>query len=188
MSVKHTDRRNRTWHLHEKATTTGKRTYFFSMDTGGQVVEALPEGYEVYENPNAQVFLRKRTAPVILPEELALVETALARHGEAWQYQSEVKKSALIVHEASDMEGLDNLFGEFRGRRMSADEKRMSAHYTPMMRFTLTDKETRAFTVERYCFRGRIDGWLFLDGPGALAPLVRKYVKHLGRESFFELI
>lgn len=187
MSVKHTDRRSRTWHLHEKATTAGKRTYFFSMDAVGQVVEALPEGYEVYENPNAQVFLRKRVAPVILPEELALVEAALARHGEVWQYQSDVKKATITVHEASDLGGLDGLYREFRGRRMLADEKRISAHYTPMMRFTLADKESRAFIVERYCFRGRIDGWIFLDGPGALAPLVRKYVKHLGRESFFEL-
>lgn len=187
MSVKHTDRKGRLWYLHEKLTAKGNRAFFFSMDTVGQVVEVLPGAYEVYENPNAQVFLRKRTAPVILAEELALVDAALARHGEAWQYLSEVKKATITVHEASELGGLDDLYGEFRGRRMLADEKRMSAHYRPMMRFTLADKKTRSFTVERYCFRGRIDGWIFLDGPGALVPLVRKYVKHLGRESFFEL-
>ncbi len=70
---------------------------------------------------------------------------------------------------------------------MLADVKRMSAHYRPMMRFTLADKETRGFTVERYCFRGRIDGWIFIDGPAMLSALVKKYVKNLGRESFFEL-
>lgn len=188
MSVTHTDRQGRTWHLHEKRTAKGNRAFFFSMHAGGQAVEALPEGYEVYENPNAQVFLRKRAEQAVLPEELELVENALARHGEAWQYKADVKKATITVHEASDMGGLDKLYGEFRGRGLSADEKMKSAHYRPMMRFTLADKEARAFTVERYCFRGSIDGWMFLDGPGALAPLVRKYVKHLGRESFYDLI
>jgi hypothetical protein len=89
--------------------------------------------------------LRQRAEPEILHEELAPVEAALARHGEAWQYRPEVKKATITVHEASDLGGLDGLYGEFRGRRMSAEEKKKSAHYRPMMRFTLADKETRAF-------------------------------------------
>jgi hypothetical protein len=62
------------------------------------------------------------------------------------------------------------------------------AMYSKMMRFTLIDAETRRFNVERWCFMGGIDDWYFLDGDAPLATLAEKYVKHLGRESFFELM
>lgn len=188
MSVEHTDRRGRGWQLCEKKTKTGKTTYYFSMKPGGALVRAVPEGYEIYENPQAQVFLRKRAAQLIRPEELALVEAALARHGESWMFKADANKCAIVVHEASGTGGLDGMYQMFRGRRMTQEEALQSASYQAMMRFTLVDKETRGFTVERYCFRGRIDDWIWLDGPGSLAALVKKYVQHLGRESFFELV
>jgi hypothetical protein len=61
--------------------------------------------------------------------------------------------------------------------------------YSPMMRFTLVDEQTRTFAVERWCFRGAIDGWFsLLGGVGELKTLVAKYCRHLGRESFYELM
>ncbi|MDD2456587.1 MAG: hypothetical protein PHE10_09700, partial [Kiritimatiellae bacterium] len=88
------------------------------------------------------------------------------------------------MHEASDASGLNDLYRKFRGRDLSPEERQQHASYQAVMRFSLVDRETRAFTVERYCFRGRIDDWIWLDGPGALAGLARKYVKHLGQDSF----
>ncbi len=49
------------------------------------------------------------------------------------------------------------------------------------------DRETRAFATERFCFRGSVDDWIHIGGPGPLAEQVEKYVKHLGRESMYEL-
>ena len=49
------------------------------------------------------------------------------------------------------------------------------------------DEERRTFTAERYCFRGAIDGWIFLGGPSDLKTLVEKYMKFLGTEAFFDL-
>ena len=60
-------------------------------------------------------------------------------------------------------------------------------HYHKMLRFTLTDETTRQFSVDRWCFRGSIDDWFFLDC-GELRKLVEKYCRHLGKESFFELM
>ncbi len=58
--------------------------------------------------------------------------------------------------------------------------------YSPMLTFILNDKESRLFTIQRYCFRGAIDDWIDVDH-GTLAKLVRNYAKHLGQESYFEL-
>ncbi|MGO8748660.1 MAG: hypothetical protein ACLQNE_22040 [Thermoguttaceae bacterium] len=61
MSVEHINRKRQTYFLHEEKTKTGKSTYFFSKDSKGDLLETIPEGYEIYEHPNAQVFLRKIT-------------------------------------------------------------------------------------------------------------------------------
>jgi hypothetical protein len=60
-------------------------------------------------------------------------------------------------------------------------------HYSPMLQFILEEKEQRLFTAQRYCFRGSIDDWIDIDH-GTLATLVRTYVKHLGNESYFNLV
>jgi hypothetical protein len=70
---------------------------------------------------------------------------------------------------------------------MSDTEKLPRAHYTAMLRFTLIDKEARIFVAERFCFRGSVDDWIPIAGPNTLAAHVRKFVKHLGQESFYDL-
>ena len=61
--------------------------------------------------------------------------------------------------------------------------------YTAMMRFTLVDEEARTFSTARWCFKGGIDNWFpLMSGRGSLEELTAKYVRHLGRESFYELL
>jgi len=55
------------------------------------------------------------------------------------------------------------------------------------MQFVLIDKKKRLFNIQRYNYRGSIDDWIDIDYFEPLDELVRKYVKHLGQESFFEL-
>jgi hypothetical protein len=56
------------------------------------------------------------------------------------------------------------------------------------MRFQLVDKDQRLFAVERMTYRGE-GGWHSLLWHGeALPELARKYLPHLGRDSFFELV
>lgn len=57
-----------------------------------------------------------------------------------------------------------------------------------MMRFALADADRRLFGVQRWCFRGAIDGWITLAMAVPLEIQIREYVSHLGRESFFEFI
>lgn len=59
--------------------------------------------------------------------------------------------------------------------------------YTPMIRFLLRDKKNRQFTVERYCFLGGIDDWIYVDGPADLKRLANKYCRHLDKDSFYDL-
>ncbi len=59
--------------------------------------------------------------------------------------------------------------------------------YTPVFRFTLVDPVEREYLAERMCYRSWVDGWLSLNDVGTLRELSRRYLPHLGRESFYEL-
>jgi hypothetical protein len=58
--------------------------------------------------------------------------------------------------------------------------------YSPMMRFILTDQKGRKFRVERADFLD--DDWFLLDGPKDLQNLAQKYCRHLGKDSFHDLV
>ncbi len=59
--------------------------------------------------------------------------------------------------------------------------------FSAVFRFTLQDSEKRLFTLERYCFKGPIDDWIYLVGPAELENLAKEYLKHLGQKSLYEL-
>jgi len=187
VSVQHTARTGKTYYLHEKETAAGKHRYFFSLQSEGRMVSTIPEGYEIFENVNGQVFLRQKSPQVILPDELAAVETALRKHGESWRFRAEVKKNTITVYQADDLSGLDKLAAEFGRRPLAGAEKARFANYMAYLRFTLVDKKGRTFITERFCFRGSVDDWIHIGGPGSLTTQVNKFVKHLGQESFYEL-
>jgi len=41
--------------------------------------------------------------------------------------------------------------------------------------------------TQRYCFLGSVDDWIEIGKPGKLSTLVKRYVKHLGQDSYVEL-
>jgi hypothetical protein len=165
MAVTHVNRRRQTFYLHETRTKTGKPKYYFSMKGDGQLVGAIPEGYEVYENPDAQVFLRKALPRLITDQEIAVVREGLRRHARHRHCMADVRAEHIIVYysEGGDL-------------------------YQKVLRFTLINEDHRRFAAERWCFLGSIDDWIPLSGGGDLARLVERYGPHIGKESFFELM
>jgi hypothetical protein len=184
--VTHVNRKKDTYYLHAGKTRAGKPKYWFSKRTEGDLVEAIPKGYEVYENPDAQVFLRKQKPQVVTPEEVAVVRDGLLRHAPDQNCIVDLREEHIVVYHAErvalDLEGFGLGFRELPARY---------GNYMKVMRFTLTDELSRTFRVQRWCFRGSIDRWIDLrvsGGSGKLPELVEKFCPHIGRESFFELM
>lgn len=190
MAIEYTNRRRKTYYLHQGTTKTGKPKYFFSLKAEGQLVDSMPDGYEIYENPNGQVFLQKIQPQIISKEELEIVKKGIKNLSAVDYYQVESKKDIIIVHIADQdtkhfqqMADMGSII-----RKLTSDEvARFSASYTPMMRFILVDRAERKFQPQRYCFRGSIDDWIDIGGQDSLENLVQKFVPHLGRESYYEL-
>ncbi len=193
MPIHYTNKKSQIFYLHQGTTKTGKPKYFFSMKSEGTLVDEVPDGFEIYENPNAQVFLRLIQPKIITDEEVALVEQGMRQISKLQYYQIDVKKNAIIIFEANqDVEALTGLAEllKFSSRVDQADTKHLLTRwisYSPMLRFVLVDKEKRVFKTERYCFLGSIDDWITIGAMDELQNLVKKYVKHLGQESYYEL-
>ena len=197
MRITHTNRKGVTFYLGRGVTKTGKPRYFFAREPAkGEPVEAIPEGYEVVESVNGVVSLAKARPALIRPEELALVEAAVAGHPKSGNYRVDVKGERIVVYEregadpdhvARGLAGSMNLpFAVLAARMRETFDQ--SARFTPVLRFTLADEAKRTFYVERWCYLGSIDDWMNIGATGQLGRLVKQTVPKLGTDAFFELM
>jgi hypothetical protein len=190
--ITHTNAKGQTFALYQGTTKTDKPKYYFAMQSEGTLAKTIPAGYEIYENPNAQVFLRRIPPKMITDEERHVVEVGMRTYAAVKDYKVDVKGNALLIYTADqDMDTLAAIVcnphasREENARRMTL--LRQGIHYSPMLVFQLIDAQRRTFQTQRYCFLGSVDDWIEIGKPGKLTQLVKKYVKHLGQESYVEL-
>ncbi|WP_322746140.1 hypothetical protein [Nostoc sp. LEGE 06077] len=190
MPIQYINRKEQMYYLHQGTTKTGKPKYFFSMKAEGNILEAIPDGYEIYENPNAQVFLRKIQPKIITDEEKRIVESGMKKLSRLQDYQIDVKQEIITIYTPNqNVNLLSEMLSFSSGDKLKEAETilKRSISYSPMLQFVLIDEPKRIFITQRYCFLGRIDDWIQVGEPSNLNNLVKNYVKHLGQESFFEL-
>jgi len=192
--MEYKNRKNDTYYLHQGKTKTGKLKYYFSREKSEISVD-IPEDYEIYENPNAQVFLRKKLPKMITESELAIVSQGVHQYAELEYFKVEAKKNTIVIFLPNqNINEFEKLFSSapFVSPLLFTHIKKERAMevlitYSPIMRFVLIDEETREFQAERWCFRGSIEDWVCLGKSDDLAQLVKQYCKHLGKDSFYDL-
>jgi hypothetical protein len=138
------------------------------------------------------VFLRRIPPKLITDEERQIVADGMRTYASVPDYKIEVQGKAIVIYPADqDRDALARIFQEYasspeeRARIMKV--LRQTLHYSPMLQFLLADEKRRLFSAQRFCFRGALEDWLGIGSLDTLTNLVRTYVKHLGKESYFEL-
>lgn len=188
MAFTYQTRRGKTYYLHTGPKRGGGIQHFLSRDAAGPLAEAIPEGFEIHETPNGQVYLRRIKPALVRPEELEQVRRALAKlQSEAARYLAEVRDNQIVIHEGAT--GID-LLRQINVRLSDRDLVEYAARgarLTPVMRFILEDPAARIFAPERYCFRGSVEDWISIGQPDRLERLAQKFLKHLGTDAFYEL-
>jgi hypothetical protein len=190
--ITHTNAKGQTFSLYQGTTKTGKPKYYFAMKSEGGLAKAIPAGYEIYENPNAQVFLRRIPPKIITDEERRVVEEGMRTYAQIKDYKIDIRGNALLIYTAiQEIDALADLFKDLypdptANVELMANLRRV-VHYSPMLVFQLVDAQRRTFQTQRYCFLGSVDDWIEIGKPGKLSTLVKKYVKHLGQDSYVEL-
>jgi hypothetical protein len=189
MTVKYINHRGKTYYLHKVARKKGSSQYFFSKKETGALVESIPEGYEIYEDPNGRVFLRKIVPKKISQEEVSVVESSIRQYAKIKDYKIDVKGKAITIYlPDQEIEDLRSCFDSLISMNHTLLGKSLKNFltYSPMMRFLLTDEKKRKFHVERAQFLD--DDWYLLDASKDLQKLAQKYCRHLGKDSFYELL
>ncbi len=198
MPVTYTNRKGLLYYLCQGVTKTGKPRYYFAREPKGEMLEQIPEGYEISESVNGIVSLVKARPAQILPKEIAAVEAAVRRHPKSRNYRVSVKHDQINVYERIGPD-VDDLMDVLRKSlhdlptpsqttlgRVQSDLDR-HAQFTPVMRFVLADAEQRTFGVQRMCYLGSIDDWIGIGEYGQIDELAARLIPKLGTDKFFEL-
>jgi len=98
MAITYTNAKGQTYFQHQGHSKTGTPTYYFSRWSEGPLAESIPEGFEIYENPNTQVFLRRIPAKLITEEERQIVVDGMHRYASVEAYRLEVKGNAIVIY------------------------------------------------------------------------------------------
>jgi hypothetical protein len=187
MAITHISRTGKTYYLHTGPKRGGGVQYFFAAKSSGSLAAHLPDGFEIYESVNGQVFLRRKQPRLIRDEETASIEDRLSKLRGSNFYKAEVRGDTLTIFEsANHLSGTRETLPWISPQK-EAEFRERFASYQSVMRFILVDEVQRLFAPERYCFRGSVEDWISVGPPGPIELLAAEYLKHLGRDSFFEL-
>jgi len=187
MPLIHRSRTGKTYYLHTGPKRGGGVQHFFSTKATGALAERVPEGFEIHETVNGQVYLRRAQPKLIRDEELHSLRRRLETPRAGHRYQVEARGETITVHESGNDMGFLREVAPHLAQREHERISEQFAHYQPILRFILVDAERRRFAPERYCFRGSVDDWISIGPPDALEKLAGRYLKHLGQDSFYEL-
>jgi len=145
---------------------------------------------------NGQVLLRRKLPQFITDIEKRLIEKELKKIEGSRRYLLDIKGKVITIFQANqDVEALKDIFNGIRPASLNDSDNastiediiNIAVNYGPILRFTLEDEKKRAFIAERYCFLGSVDDWIIIGEPDTLKNLVKKYIKHLNQDSFFDL-
>jgi len=194
MPVTYTNRKGQIYHLCRGVTRGGKPRYYLARQPQGEPLDQIPEGYEIGESVNGQVFLTQKRPAQIRPEEKTIVEAVIGRHPRSCDYRVDVRGKQIVVYErvGPDAEDLSPLFQQMGGvspRQVARVRELLDrdARFTPVLRFTLSDKETRTFAAERRRHLGSTDGWIRIGPVAALRQLAQRLIPMLGTDAFFDI-
>ncbi len=181
MAVQYTNRKRMTYYLHEDNTKTGDLRYFFSTKNEGNLVDTLPEGYEIYEHPYSQVFLRKTQPQIIAENERDVVNKYVKVLTPSRRYILDIRGKDITVFEShEDIDVLKEVFRKGTPEGFSlAEAINFTVSFRPVLRFTLENREKRSFIVKRFCLPGAVDEWRHIAGPDSLENLAKEYLTHL---------
>lgn len=191
MVLTYINRKGDTYYLHQGLTKKGNPRYVVSKQKDDKVLQTIPKGYEIYENPNGLVFLRKIQPKIFSDEEMAVVENGIRDYADLEFYKVDVKGNAIIIYlplqDVDAIKEVASLSGLKTPEKIN-DLILKFITFGPEMQLILTDNAKRFFSLKRYCYRGAIEHWLTLETASDLESFAKKYFKHLGKESFFDLL
>jgi hypothetical protein len=164
MPYSHANRRGITFHLHAGRSALGP-AFEFRQSIGDGALDALPEGYEVYEEPNGRLRLVLEADTPLAGTEAAAVRVALESTDYA-EYLVEVVEGAVVILQPNWTRAqLARIIGQ-PVSSLTAEVIRNNTDYAPIMCIEPSAAIDGHFCLLRMEF-DPIPGWSepLVDGP-----------------------
>lgn len=182
-------------HFFRAATTAkgGIRYYITKSDNFPDLIETLPEGFEIYEDPHdGRVIFRKIVPCAVTQAELDLVQKAVETLSDLKDILIQGEGETIVIWHSqfNSISGQDeNLTAEeaveFYGEGINAWKK----YYADFI-FILIDADERIFRAARRVYMSLGGGSYtpLKEGIGSLQYLTEKFCPYMGRESYFDTV
>jgi hypothetical protein len=187
--VTYTNRQGTIYYLCSRSTPRGTARYYLAKRPTGDPVSRIPDGFEIRESVNGGVSIGRCQELHLAAEEVHAVQTVIDAQADPTRFRLAVKARAIELHEIADFLSEDDLATSFPwvAPRVSRENYRRFAYYSPRLRFVLVNDASRAFQAERMVYRSGFDGWRPVGGPGAITTLGVWLIPLISTDSFFEL-
>ena len=173
------------YYLHIVKLKSGKERYTFTKNDINDCISTIPDGYEIYEPPNSGVFLRKISKKALLIEEVEIIEKAIKKICKDALYILDNKKNGLEIFVNEEYRNKPSLLG--LTFLMEGNYRYQKTFYEPTFKIC-KDKGSAEYNIERFCFLGGIEDWIYIERNKNLKYLCEKYFRHINKESFYELM
>ena len=133
--------------------------------------------------------VRKKQRSGIHDFELEVVRDRVATEAQNVIARVVIQGRSLVIYESPNIGHFDSISKRMGGLpNFAIREMQSTSQMSPAFRFKLIEMQERVFEAQRFCFRGSVDDWVSLHHEGPLDELCQRYLKHLGKESFYELM
>ena len=187
MPVQYVNRKGKIYFLHEGNTKKGNPQYTFSQ-CKDRALETIPDGYEIYENPNAQVFLRRVQPKLISEKEEGLVrECFRALIVQKYCKLTIEKKTITIYFADQDVERMRELWTNTPVARKEGVEVLIDREitYSPVIRFALQSRKEGLFIAKVVDYEQGNRQWQILDTANSLEVLVSITREQIDLEAYY---
>ena len=176
-----------------KTAKGGTRYYITKSDNFPDLIDVLPKGFEIYEDPyEGRVILRKTVPCLVTQSEIEFVKNAVERLSALNDIMIQGDGDALVVW-LSQFNSIDGQDGNLTHQEVVegfGHNLDLWKKYDDKFKFVLIDTEKRLFQAERRVYMSLLGGGYIplKDGKGSLLKLTMQFCPHMGRESYFHTV
>jgi hypothetical protein len=187
MPVQYVNRKGKIYFLHEGKTKKGNPQYTFSQ-CKDEVFGTIPDGYEIYENPNAQIFLRRLQPKLITEKEEEQVREKFRALIERKYCKLTIEKKSITIYFADlDVERMRELWKNTPVARKEGVEVLIDREitYSPVIRFALQSRKEGLFIAKVVDYEKGNRQWQILESANSLEVLVSIMSEQINPEAYY---
>ncbi|MBI4646107.1 MAG: hypothetical protein HY738_05780 [Bacteroidia bacterium] len=188
MPIEFKNRVGNIYYIKDKKTKKNNTTYYLTKKLDNDCLDYLPDGFEVFEKYNSgMMFIRKTSLVQFTLNEINIINQELKKNTSIFDYKLDVygNEIKIYISEKSDYERLNQ--SDYGILKLLA-ESNAFLRFDEVMRIkVITEEDQKQYEFMRYCYRSYIDNWIVIDTGENLENMSKKYLIHLGKESYYEL-